>query len=398
MQPIITSKYATDGYKISMGNIFWWRNMIQGKNIQGRYQFFDRNNTVYPKGFAEELKEQTESLGSLSSNSSISNYIGQKWPFINQEYLRWYDQVFFHDYSQVDISQKNGQLRLFVEGPIHTATHFEIPLLRIISTLTTKMLGLIANPNWKVEAYNNAKTLQENNVKHSEFGGRRPFTPEIHLESLEQYNKFRKSDNGGGLLGTSWIEYAYELGLMIMGTMAHEYVELMAALYGYEEANHMAMQTWVDYYGKKLGYFLTDTYTTDNAFKAFTWKYASIFGGTRQDSGNPKIHADKQIDILQSIGIDPKTKSVIHSNTLKTIPEILDLNRYRAGEYDRSFGLGKFITNNVGHPGYNTVIKLVAVKVDNGPWMDVVKLSDDPGKSIGNPEEVIRCKKILGIS
>jgi len=397
MQPIITSKYETDGYKLSMGNIFWWFNMIQGRNIQGRYQFFDRNNTVYPEGFAEEANEEIKNLSNLSSNPNVSSYVMERWPFVNQEFLRWYDQVFFHDYTQVDLTQKDGRLRLFVEGPIHTATHFEIPILRIISTLTTKRLGIIAKPDWQIEAYNNAKILQEENVFYSEFGGRRPHSPRVHYDALAQYNKFRKIDGKGGLLGTSWIQYAYDFGLMIMGTMAHEYVEMMAALFGYENANRMAMQTWVDYYGKRLGYFLTDTYTTDVAFKDFNYKFASIFSGTRQDSGDPKEHANKQIAHLKSIGVDPSTKAVVHSNTLNTIPEILDLNTYKINEYIRSFGLGKFITNNVGNRGYNTVLKLIAVKEGEKPWKDVVKLSDDPGKSIGNSDEVIHCKSVLGI-
>lgn len=397
MDGIITSKYDTDGYKISMGNIFWWLNMIQGKNIQGRYQFVDRDNRMFTQRFADELKEEIVSWESLPSDSGVSNYIAQKWPFVNQEFLRWYDQVFYHDSSQVDLSYKDGKIRLIAEGPIHTATHIEIPALRAISTLVTKHSGLEPKDGWQTEAWNRAQTLQQKNVVYSEFGGRRPWNPQVHRESLAQYAKFRKIDSAGGLLGTSWIKYAYDFNLMIMGTMAHEYIQMMAALFGYEQANLMAMQMWIDYYGKRLGYYLPDTFTTDVALRSFTYKYANIFGGTRQDSGDPKAYADKLVNHYLSLGIDPRTKSIIYSNSLRTIPEILDLNEYRLGKFIRSFGLGGFITNNVGYKAHNMVLKLVAIRIGNGEWIDTVKLSDDYGKHVGKPEEAENCKRILKI-
>lgn len=395
---IIGSKYDTDGYKLTMGEILWELNVRRGMGIQGRYKFVDRDNRVYSKEFVDELQEQVNMMETLSPNPDISRFVAEKWPFMNQEFLRWYDQVFYHDPRQVDLSlTEDKKLNLYVEGPIHTDTHFEIPLLRTISHLVTKNSGNLPQSNWREMARNNAQYLQANNVFYSEFGGRRPFSSEIHQESLREYAKFPKLDGKGGLLGTSWVKYAYDNNLMIMGTMAHEYIQMMAALHGYIDANRMAMITWVNYYGRRLGYYLPDTFTTDVALRDFDKFFAGTFEGTRQDSGNPFEYANKLVSHYNQIGLDPRTKSIIYSNSLKSISEIMELQNYRPGEFRRSFGLGGFISNNVGPKAHNMVLKLVAVRIGNGEWIDVCKLSDDPGKSIGKPEEVQKCKRELRI-
>ena len=397
MKPITASKYGTDGYKLSMGYIFWIMNIIQKQRIQARYEFVDRDSRVFPEGFANQLQEEIKSMASLSPDPAVSRYVMDKWPFINQEFLRWYDQVFYHDPNQVELSQKGGKLRLVVEGPIHTATHLEIPILRAISTLVTRNSGNCPQAGWLAEAERNAITLFENQVFYSEFGGRRPFSPEVHWGALCKYAQYRKTEGKGGLLGSSWVDYAYQLNLMIIGTMAHEYPQMMAALHGYENANKMAMATWVEHYGRRLGYYLTDTFTTEVTLRDFNRQFAETFEGVRQDSGNTHWFADRMVDHYRSLEIDASLKSVIYSNSLKTIAEILELNDYRPSEFRRSFGLGGFITNNVGHKPHNMVLKLVAVKVGDGSWIDTVKLSDDPRKSIGKPEEIAYCRRILKI-
>lgn len=398
MKPIITSKYGTDGYKLTMGNIFWFMNMVQGKRIQGRWQFVDRDNTIYPRGHVDLMKEEIGYASTLSPDPNKASYVMEKWPFIPQQFIQWFDQILFLNPDQIDLSQKDGRLRLFIEGQFHTGTHWEIPILRINSTLLSKETEKKPKPDWQQEAEYNAKHFYESGVSYSEGGGRRPFSAEHHLEALSTYAKYRKNEGHGGLLGTSWVEFAYDLNLMIMGTMAHEYVELMAALYGYEKANHMAMQTWIDHYGKRVGYFLPDTFTTGVALRDFNHYFASVFEGTRQDSRNPFWYADLMVEHYRYLGIDMRQKSIIYSNSLKTRGEIEQVNAYRIDEFRRAVLLGGFITNNVGYKPYNSVLKLVAVKVGDGPWIDTVKLSDDPGKAIGNPDEIAHCRQVLGIS
>lgn len=395
------TKYGTDGYKMSMGQVFWWMNMVQNLNIRGLYKFVDRNdNRFYDDKFLTKLRKKVEDRASLPSDPNISNYMSSRWDFANQEYLRWYDKVFFHNPDEVHMSTKDGRLELYVDGPIHTATHHEIPLLRDISCITKEVTGRTANPDWRKHAEDRARFLYENKINHSEGGGRRPFDEDTHWEALHIHAKHRKNDSGdGNFLGTSWIEYAYQLNLMVMGTMAHEYIQLMAGIYGYKNANKMALKTWVDHFGRRLGYYLTDTYTTEVALRDFTGPYATYFEGTRNDSQKYDLYVDQMLQHYESINVQADKKSVIHSNSLPIDDRLLDIKNYKPGTHKTANLFGGSITNNVGFPAHNTVIKLVAVKVGISDWnYDVVKLSDDPAKSIGKTKQhIINCREELGL-
>ena len=61
-----------------------------------------------------------------------------------------------------------------------------------------------------------------------------------------------------------------------------------------------------------------------------------------------------------------------------------------------SYGVGTWLTNDFPDPSLNIVIKMTKVLV-NGEWIDVVKLSDDPGKHSGKESEAYKAKLVLGI-
>ena len=392
------TKFATDMYKHSMGFYMWLVNRIKKMKVYGRYMFVDRNNFQYPKGFSDLLWERIYERASLSSAPAIAEYLSSQWDFIDPDYFQWYDKEFFHDPNLIDLSQKDGNLRLFVEGPIDEATHHEIPLLRDISSLTTKVLGRQPMPGWQSEAEINARFFYDQLINIVEGGGRRPFSEDHHWEALNIYNKYRRSDHTGGIFGTSWGDYVYQTGLRPMGTMAHEYPQMMAGIYGYKNANFMAMTEWVKLYGRKLGYYLPDTFRSEDAERVIREhpEFAYLFEGWRQDSKDPNALVNRYIKMLLDLGQKPLKHTVIHSNSLRTKEEVALVDGYRKDEIKKSDLLGGMITNNCGFPPYNTVLKLVAVRVGGGEWVDVCNLSDDNNKSVGKPEEIARCKKEFG--
>jgi nicotinate phosphoribosyltransferase len=390
----IRSKWSTDGYKATMGFIFRFLNVVLGKRILGRWIFKDRDDTQYPKGHAEKLNERLGEYTTLSPEPQIEEYIGQRWPWLNRGFLQWFGNVFTHDLSQVDIQQNAGSLNITVEGPIHTATHWEIPILQENTELINEELGNTPKPGWQTQHESDARFLFDENIGYADGGGRRAFSRAHHYDALAIYSKYRKSEGHGGLSGTSFLNYAYDFNLMAMGTMGHEFPELMAGIYGYEDANKMAMETWIEHFGK-AGYFLPDTFTTPKALEVFDERFANFFMGMRHDSYEAFWFVNLVINHYRKLGINPQKKTIIFSNSLYTRPEMVALRDYLSKEFMRSMLLGKYITNRCGWMPSNTVVKLVAVKVGDSPWTDVVKLSDDPSKSIGKPEAIANCRRIL---
>lgn len=389
----IRSKWGTDGYKLTMGFIFRHLNVNLGMNIKGRWEYVDRHNTINPAGHADRLIDRLGEYSALSPEPSIENYVVNKWSWMSPDYLRWYNRIFSHDPSQLDISQKDGKLRIITEGPMHTGTHWEIPLLREDADLLTEELGLIPKLDWQQIHEADAKFLYDENIGYAEGGGRRPFSAEHHYDTLAIYSKYRKVDGRGGLFGTSFFNMAYDFDLMPMGTMGHEYWLLMAGIWGYEEAYKRGMEFWIEHFGK-AGYLLPDTFRTEFALKDFSLRFANFFMGARHDSGDPLWFTNLMINHYQKLGIKPETKSIIYSNSLSDRSEILRIRDYKLDQIQKSDLFGQFITNRCGHKARNTVSKLVAVKVDNGPWKDVAKLSDDISKAVGKQSEIDKLLKL----
>jgi nicotinate phosphoribosyltransferase len=62
-----------------------------------------------------------------------------------------------------------------------------------------------------------------------------------------------------------------------------------------------------------------------------------------------------------------------------------------------SFGIGTNLTNDVGLQPLNIVIKLTEAYPESGPWIPVVKLSDEKGKYTGEEKMIQLAKTVLDI-
>ncbi len=392
------TRYTTDGYKLTVGYMFWFWNMIRGMDIQGRYMYVDRDGRQYPNTFADQLKDRFLENAELPAHPEISRYVGEKYPFLPENYLKWYDRVFFFDHNQIDLSQKGGDLRIFYEGPIHTTNHHEIISLFDISTLITKNFGYAPVYGWQDRIHHDARVLKEKGVIHSHGGGRRANSREHHHDVLGILAQYKKAvDGAGGFYGESFVDMAWDHNLNIMGTMGHEYIMACAGIWGYENANKMARKLWLEMYGKNLGYWLDDTYGTEWSDHEMTALEAESFSGSRHDSWPFDWYVDQKLGMYKRLRVDNRKKSIITSEGMKTLKDIIHTVEYRAGEFNPASLLGKYWTNYNCVPriptvskrmGYNIVNKLVAVKVGNGPWKDVCKLSNDVSKAVGKPEAI----------
>jgi len=127
-------------------------------------------------------------------------------------------------------------------------------------------------------------------------------------------------------------------------------------------------------------------------------KYAKLFDGVRQDSGDPEEFAQKVINHYRSLGIDPKSKTIVFSDNLNA-EKALHLEYKFCKEIKCSFGIGTNLTCDIPNvKPLNMVIKMTACKEkESGVWMPTVKLSDSLTKHTGDNLEIELCKKSLGI-
>ncbi|HEY1228396.1 MAG TPA: nicotinate phosphoribosyltransferase, partial [Ramlibacter sp.] len=181
--------------------------------------------------------------------------------------------------------------------------------------------------------------------------------------------------------GTSNVLLARDLGLVPIGTMAHEYLQTFQALgVRLRDFQRAALESWVQEYRGDLGIALTDVVTMDAFLGDFDLYFAKLFDGLRQDSGDPIAWGEKAIAHYEKLRIDPHTKRLVFSDGLD-IPKALAIYDAFADRALTGFGIGTHFTNDVGHTPINIVMKLVAA---NG--QSVAKISDSPGKTQSKDE------------
>ena len=183
---------------------------------------------------------------------------------------------------------------------------------------------------------------------------------------------------------------AKKYGVTPVGTMAHEWIMCVGQgnhKHNPAYSNWYALDAWVKEYGVLNGTALTDAITTDCFLRDFRLTYSTLFSGVRHDSGDPYEWGDKMIRHYEELGIDPKTKTLLFSDSLD-FERADKLNRYFRDRSKVAFGIGTYISNDTDVPPLNIVMKTTAC---NG--MDVAKISDTPGKGMCKNEAYVHYLK-----
>ena len=384
-EPIIKSMLDDDLYKINMGSVVFHL----FPNAWVTYEFINRGKTIFPSGFAKELKEQVQAVAAIRLTAAEALWM-QSIPYLRRTYIEWM-RGYQMNPEEVLINQTAGILSIKIEGPWYRTIYWEVKLMAMISELYFKMTGEEADQEWHYRMGKKGNDLQEFECHWIDFGTRRRFSYEIQDALVKEMKHYR------GFLGTSNPHLAMKHGVKPHGTFAHECVMAMAALYGPRMANHMWQRHWSDHFDGNVGVALTDTFTTDVFLRDFGTYEARLFDGVRQDSGDPINWAIQMKHHYEKLGISTRDKRFVFSDGLDTDKYISIDTRVRLFAQPVG-GIGTHFTNDVGEhvKPLNMVIKLTSANFGQGS-IDVVKLSDNEGKHTGNPDAIAQVKRELGI-
>lgn len=371
LSPCVVSLLDTDLYKFNMNQVMFHKHT----NLNGKYIFKCRNRGVeFTEEMCEEINAQIGHLCTLTFSDEELNYLATL-RFIKKDYIEFL-RLWRPLRRYVNCWLDGTELHIEVDGPIFSAMQFEIYLLEIVNEVYFRMkydyLSLVASAREKL--YHKILGFREElyDFKFAEFGCRRRLSREWQDYVVGELLKT------GYCVGTSNVYLAMKYGCKPIGTYAHEYVQMYQGIPGVTLAytNKMAMDEWFEEYQGDNGTALTDTLGTDLFLMDFNRLQANCYTGVRHDSGDPIEWGEAMIAHYESLGIDPKSKTLLFSDSLNFDKAQTIYNHFR-GRINVSFGIGTYLSNDTNVDPLNIVIKLQYV---NGH--PVAKLSDDWGKAM----------------
>lgn len=370
---------------------------------QVKYSFVDRDNTVYPDGFAVLLMEQVAMLENVVITDEEIDFMKRKCYYLPHWFYTYLKGYRFSRKWVKAWQDEEGHLSVEFEGSWAETILLEVKVLAIISELYYIVTGQDSKFDYEAyydKTYDKASRLLEAGCVFSDFGTRRRASfdaEETVVRAMKDCSNSRKWN--GTFVGTSNVYLAMKYDLLPVGTMAHEFVCAIGGMYGPQMANHIAMNLWRNTFRGALGTYLYDSYGWKVFSLNFSEDFANQFKGLRIDSGDNHDQLMRIAEKYRSLGIDPKTKQVIFSNALDTNAAI-EIQRYAKDYCQPSFGIGTHFTNDFEDvKPMNIVIKLVAAKITE-QWSfynDTCKISEDMGKHTGKPEVISRFMQALNM-
>lgn len=378
MKPIIESLLENDMYKFSMGQAIYH----QFSDYKTTWTFKCRNEDVYfTPAMVEEIQKQVQLYCDLRFTEEELEYLN-KIIWIKGSYVDFL-RIWKPRYADFEITAQgpNG-LSIETKGTWLNTSMYEIPLLAIVNEVYFRM-----NYDYDtlIESFKERLSEKVEKLKNgtyalgafSEFGLRRRLSAESQELAVQALCKQKYPSST--CIGTSNVYLAKKYGITPVGTMAHEWIMCVGQgnhKHNPAYSNWYALDAWVKEYGVLNGTALTDAITTDCFLQDFQLTYATLFSGVRHDSGDPFVWGDKMLAHYQSLGIDPKTKMLLFSDSLD-FDRANAINEYFNGRCKVAFGIGTYLSNDTIAPPLNIVVKTTAC---NG--MDVAKISDTPGKGM----------------
>lgn len=380
-ESVIKSLLDTDLYTFSVGQLV----QTEFPDAYVSFTFINRSKTKFPAKFLAELKNQLVLLSELRFKDDELTWLFNLPYMMNRDYAKFLADFAF-DPNELTITNEDGNLVINISGKWSRTIMWEVPLLALISELYYRLTGEKIADDWASRIVLKGNALENAGCTWMDFGTRRRYSFTVQSSVVARMSKNK------GFIGTSNCFLAYLYNVKPIGTMSHQFIMGISGMFGVKDANAISLRLWKDFYGEWLSVFLPDTFTTDSFLNVFDLQTATDYEGLRQDSGDPHNWMDnKIIPHYTKIGVPLKDKRIIFSDSLN-VEKAIDLHVKYQHIAKISFGIGTNFSNDVGLLPISMVIKLNTI---NG--VNIVKLSDVPGKNCGNSIAVEDAKRELGL-
>ena len=383
MQPVITSLLDTDLYKFTM----WQAMLHRHPETEAEYTFLCRNEPAYPLAeLVPDLNRELDALCALSFRADELKYLGSL-RFIRSDFVHFLRIFHFQrDFIVARAAPDGRGLEIVASGPQVHVMAFEIFVLAIVNELYFRRFdAAVALKEGRARLAAKIERLRmfarepkrATPFEFFDFGVRRRFSGEWHREVLTTL----KGEVPQFFKGASDVLFARDLGLVPIGTMAHEYLQTFQTLgVRLRDFQRAALEAWVQEYRGDLGTALTDVVGMDAFLADFDLYFAKLFDGLRHDSGDPYVWGEKALAHYERLRVDARTKRLVFSDGLD-LEKSFALYRHFADRAPCGFGIGTNLTNDMGLRTLHIVMKLTRA---NG--QPVAKLSDSPGKLLCDDE------------
>lgn len=422
----LRSLLDSDFYKLTMGQLIW----EHFPNVQTSWSVINRTKTVRLADDIdiEELRRQLDYARTLRFKPKElvwlqgQTFYGQtnifKPGYINA--LR----IFKLPEYELSHDKETGQFVLTFAGDWWRTSMWEIYALRIINTLRSRAILKrfsksqldIIYARAKVKLYAKLERLAElPSLNISDFGTRR-----AHDYVWQEYCVLMARDVlGDRFTGTSNMHIAMEHGLEAKGSSAHELPMVFAALAVAKsgrdpealiQSQYDVLKCLQNQYKDNMLVGLPDTFGSTQFFKRAP-QWTANWKGYRPDSKEPEIAGEEVIAFYHSKGLTTEQvekKLALFADGLDVEidgkangHDIPTIQRQYEGRIMPGFGWGTNLTNDfIGcAPGEDPdALKSISIvcKVTHANGHPCVKLSDNPSKAMGPPDEVAFYLKTFG--
>lgn len=378
----------TDLYKMSMGQAIHH----QFPGHMTTWAFACRNPGVrFTHEMVEEIKEQIQAYCELSYTPAELRFLSTI-PWLKPDYIAFLRDWHPH-YDEFYIAEEGPHnLEILTKGPWVNTSPYEMPILMIVNEVWFRMQYdyalLWTDFKERLQAkYDALRSGRWHVGNFSGFGLRRRLSGEAEELFTEKFSHLNDTRHcSSTFVGTSNVYMAWQHGLKVTGTMAHEWI--MGAGQGDMRnnpayCNWHALNAWIKEYGVLNGIALTDTIGLGAFLQDFQYTFSKTFDGVRHDSGDPIAWGEAMIEHYKSFDIDPMTKTLLFSDSLN-FEKADRIFRYFNGRAHTAFGIGTYLTNDTFAEPLNIVMKMIEC---NGH--PVAKLSDSAGKCMCKDEKYI---------